>query len=1644
MKTLAEPESHVSDAVSHSGTTQSVRDTQAAVIPHAAQPLNAVHSLQRGVGNRATRRILTSGVLQRKLTVGAPGDACEKEADEVAEKVLARTSTLANGAAGSDADDSDSHAGSRKASGAGRARSILLRVPIHTLQQSIGNRAVARLIREAYGNETPELRRKCACDKESGEECEECRAKKIGLQRVSSGDGAGLEAPPIVEEILATPGQPLADSARRTLEPAFGHDFSHVRVHDDSKAAESASAVNALAYTVGNQIVFGAGQYSPGTDDGNRLLAHELTHTLQNRDGAPRAGEKVREPEDSSEIEAEMVAEQVASFRGPPSVAREYNRDARGVAQMPGTDFQNGAPPLPKPGTPPVRDSLSALPTPAFPQTNGLAAQPTAPPLASMAPVTSDSQPPQTAETRGSEQAVPVPALSTTPAAAAPSSTGVARAETQGAGRGGGPDTSAAGPVSAVAPASANGKRSVSAGAAVGAPIPGAAAAAPAVHLDTGSCDAMLESLAYAPASSFPEALQSAKAASPALAARQELEVEKSYPEVERPTGMARGTGPGKAVPPPLGATAPAVAAPTGKGGGPPPPTKTEVATGPVPGANAPVSVSEPEAADEDGGSWWEWLTGRLQSLLSSLPTTDPGVSTSAGPRPETDLSGEANPAQNQAIANSGKEQVETQQARADAATTAKFGEDEIAPTVPGGKIRPRRSRGVALTGAHTGAKSSPGIPEDMRAQLDAAQAPAIKRELNQQLGRQRQQQAEFDKASEKAQEDGKHRLAAENERARQEQLGIKQQARADVNAEREHWRSENRKVLQNYSDGTQAKRAETEKQIDEKVKTTNKSVDDKLSDAETKADQERTKGEQQAAQKKAEVENKPHSFWDRVKGAVSSFFNEVKGAITHLFEEMRQAVKKIIDEAKTLVHEWIEAARQFVVGLIKTFGEFVKAAVSVALAAFPDLAKKACDWIDRRVNDAVNAVNRVANSLEKAIDSILDAVGAALDAALRAMQTAFLAILDGLETIANAVLAAMEWMAKLAELLRKFGAFLKGLGDLIATGAEKLLNEAKKTLQEYIDRIPGKVEAFVQEQAANLGKTAAKHIEGIWRHLKPALAYLKENWWTEVKQMVWNLVWPFNEKSPIWKDVPAMIKLPGKIIDSLMHDKISEAADEYLELWQKLNSVLGIFYGWFFIASVLVGAIIGSIVPGPGTVAGAIAGASVAGEVGEGLLIAMIATETAVIAKAAYDLAFGPGTKQVNESAYDRIANSGLTLGITDVMMVLGEIAADLAKAIIDGVKGLFKGEAPEVPKVEVPKEEPKPGEPAKSPAETDIAAKEPTADGHEIEVTKDGECLVCSTCEEIGAMYKQELEANPDLAKQLEEARAIGDPDAKAKAIADLEKKLEEVKAKQPKSPEMKVHAMADAATDAAGALRDLKEVKLRSDEVGELRTNPATKKELAKLEAEVDALERRRVELQEDADKAADAAKDPDLEELAAEDAEKIRQELEGLKSKADKINQEIDEKLQEQREAKAKEAARRLEAEQQADMAGKRANNICDETDGTARPEASIGDGSTEAVLQEEIRTGKPIKSPEGHWIKTKESIGGLERSIRELNEARPMIDDPAKLKAIDDTLIRANDRLAKLQAAWDDWAQRATTHPDVFNPDGSSKTTPGWP
>jgi hypothetical protein len=120
-------------------------------------------------------------------------------------------------------------------------------------------------------------------------ECSSCGHAGPTLQRLALGGFDPAAVPPLVHEVVGSPGSPLEPATRAEMQARLGHDFSQVRVHTDQRAAESARAVNALAYTVGRHVVLGAGQYAPRTVAGRRVLAHELAHVVQQEGGGRAA-----------------------------------------------------------------------------------------------------------------------------------------------------------------------------------------------------------------------------------------------------------------------------------------------------------------------------------------------------------------------------------------------------------------------------------------------------------------------------------------------------------------------------------------------------------------------------------------------------------------------------------------------------------------------------------------------------------------------------------------------------------------------------------------------------------------------------------------------------------------------------------------------------------------------------------------------------------------------------------------------------------------------------------------------------------------------------------------------------------------------------------------------------------------------------------------------------------------------------------------------------------------------------------------------------------------------------------------------------------------------------------------------------------
>jgi len=151
-------------------------------------------------------------------------------------------------------------------------------------------------------------------------------AGMLGLQRAVGNAGASTlveeERSPVHDVVGSGGGSPLDTDTRADMETRFGHDFGDVRVHTDGAAHDSAKSVNAQAYTVGSNIVFQRDKYDPASDGGKHMLAHELTHVVQQRSGPVEGtdtggGVKVSNPSDRFEREAVANADRLMSSPAP-------------------------------------------------------------------------------------------------------------------------------------------------------------------------------------------------------------------------------------------------------------------------------------------------------------------------------------------------------------------------------------------------------------------------------------------------------------------------------------------------------------------------------------------------------------------------------------------------------------------------------------------------------------------------------------------------------------------------------------------------------------------------------------------------------------------------------------------------------------------------------------------------------------------------------------------------------------------------------------------------------------------------------------------------------------------------------------------------------------------------------------------------------------------------------------------------------------------------------------------------------------------------------------------------------------------------------------------------------------------------------
>jgi len=268
-----------------------------------ASSVDSILHLQRTIGNQAVSRLIKSKALQAKLRIGQPGDVYEHEADRVADAVMrmpapqkvsinnsriqrASTTFEENELKRQpiEEEEEEEEKLQRQPAEEEEEEEKLQKKPIEEEEEK-------KLQRQpAEEEEEEEKLQKKPIEEEEEEKlqrqpAEEEEEKKLQAKNVSVSN-------PVVDSVIENKiqcmkggGRSLSQGERAFFEPRLGYDFSDVRVHEDAKASEAARGVNARAFTIGKDVVFNAGEYSPDNQKSQKLMAHELTHVIQQNRG---------------------------------------------------------------------------------------------------------------------------------------------------------------------------------------------------------------------------------------------------------------------------------------------------------------------------------------------------------------------------------------------------------------------------------------------------------------------------------------------------------------------------------------------------------------------------------------------------------------------------------------------------------------------------------------------------------------------------------------------------------------------------------------------------------------------------------------------------------------------------------------------------------------------------------------------------------------------------------------------------------------------------------------------------------------------------------------------------------------------------------------------------------------------------------------------------------------------------------------------------------------------------------------------------------------------------------------------------------------------------------------------------------------
>ncbi|WP_051044233.1 eCIS core domain-containing protein [Baaleninema simplex] len=943
-------------------------------------------------------------------------------------------------------------------------------------------------------------------------------------------------------------GNPIPNETREFMESRFGADFSGVRVHTDTASVQMNREVGAKAFTHGQDVFFNAGRFNPGSSSGRELLAHELTHTVQQTGGKLRTKTKAK-------VDRATQTNQVKSRRSESDrLAKTEKAKAEansGVKNKIETDdskenkkqLKVGKNNLLKEGqgnSGEKKGQKEAAPGAKAGKEKTQEAN------ATQTPSTVDPQLAQLGaelgqkQTQADQQGSLASAVANKAASGGGASGGGAASAAQQASGGGQANVNAAANTakseevdekseaeaiqkrmreaasdddnstqlspgeksvamaelaSATAPAGATGGGGGGGSAIEAKPAP------PAPNVANSEPEAALSAIASLPPAQIKASLGGVGSAIANTANKEREALAAEPPQLETPDGKEMSVAEKEV---PQGEEAQPVEKAPEKAEVPVPQPEPTPAAPPSP----PIAASAPPIAGDEEGKLSESDVQNLQSSVSQIPTRDPSPpACSAGTAPPLKMQGNADPQQTQ------EQKAEVEKSAADARLKGEqeaaqpMGEDELYSTLPTEMLTAQTTAQGAGGDAAAIAEGASAQVADMAGGVDAASIIAQEEkgaEIQAAIA-----QAQGGIANERAQHQAK--VAEEEAKSSQQIELLKQENAAQQDAERTRAQGEVEQLRGEWTQEQEAMVAEARSESDVLVSdglaeveserlTAESEATQEIQKGEENAEAERVKGEENAAKEKAAGEEKSKGFFGKVADAVGSVFEGIKNAIKAAIDKARQLMCAAIDAAKKLATAAIERGRKAIVGVIKRVGEGLIAVGDRLLAKFPETRDRFRNTIQEKVQQAEDAVNKLAEDLNNGIQEALDLLATGLDAALGLMEAGMLAVVD---TVAGAVDGALQFAENVVATAGQFAAIIPDIAanpgqwvSNMAAGAEDgvqnhLWNAFQAQTREWFS---GKVTSILGvapetiQQLVSGGITMQDIVQKAWDAIKVAI----------------------------------------------------------------------------------------------------------------------------------------------------------------------------------------------------------------------------------------------------------------------------------------------------------------------------------------------------------------------------------------------------------------------------------------------------------------------------------------------------------------------------------------------------------------------------